>query len=293
MVYPVDEETFAARNTPEWIREGHLNSIQQFLKRIQDFLGYGGRLHDKSGLVIPVGSIMPYGGLVAPSGWLLGDGEEYERAAAAYSDLFAVIGTRYGSRHPDYFNVPDTRGVFLRGYVGIADSDFDPIDVQPGGDTIQLPEDNLKRTGVPVRFSTTDTLPAPLLINTTYYVVKLTTTVLRLALTRADSIVGTYLDITTKGAGIHTIYAYLEEDKDSRLKLTEGGSDGEDLGSYQEDENKSHRHYTNLDRGNAGTSYGHFGFASSLAWDDDYYSSYSGGVESRPRNVSANYIIKR
>ena len=58
MVYPADEETFDERVSPEFIKDDHLNLVQSFLKRLQDFLGYGGRLHDKTGLVMPVGAML-------------------------------------------------------------------------------------------------------------------------------------------------------------------------------------------------------------------------------------------
>lgn len=293
MTYPADEETFDTRTSPEWIRQGHLNSVQQFLKRIQDFLGYGGRLHDETGLVMPVGAIMAYPGVTAPSGWLLCDGSRYLRAGSDYADLFAVIGTKYGAWGPDHFNVPDLRGCFLRGYSKIPSISFEPDDVSVGVDTIVLIGQKFNRSAFPVRFTTDGTLPAPFVINTTYYIVHIGGDNLRIAASRADALTLTFIDITTTGAGTSYCHPYVEEDKDSRLKLTYGGNDGEDLGSYQEDELKTHRHYTNLDRGIAGTAYGYFGFANNLAWDEDYYSSYEGGVESRPRNVNVNYIIKR
>jgi microcystin-dependent protein len=54
------------------------------------------------------GIIQMYGGDVAPTGWLLCDGTNYLRAS--YTDLFAVIGSKFGSVDGTHFNVPDFRG---------------------------------------------------------------------------------------------------------------------------------------------------------------------------------------
>ena len=57
---------------------------------------------------IPTGVIVPYGGSIAPNGYLLCDGTAVSRTD--YADLFAVIGTSYGSGNGSTtFNVPDLR----------------------------------------------------------------------------------------------------------------------------------------------------------------------------------------
>ena len=62
----------------------------------------------------PVGTIQAYGGSTFPSGWLLCDGTELNRAD--YPELFAVIGTSFGTPSANTkFNIPDLRGEFLRG----------------------------------------------------------------------------------------------------------------------------------------------------------------------------------
>lgn len=58
----------------------------------------------------PVGVINPYGGATAPDGWLLCHGQAISRTT--YADLFAVIGTRFGSGDGSTtFNLPDMREV--------------------------------------------------------------------------------------------------------------------------------------------------------------------------------------
>ena len=55
--------------------------------------------------LIPTGIILPYGGSVAPPGWLLCDGSDINRTT--YADLFGVLGTTFGSGGPTTFKVPD------------------------------------------------------------------------------------------------------------------------------------------------------------------------------------------
>lgn len=62
---------------------------------------------------LPAGIIFPYTGSTAPSGFLLCNGASVLRASN--TTLYAVIGTTYGSVDLAHFNVPDYRGVFLRG----------------------------------------------------------------------------------------------------------------------------------------------------------------------------------
>ena len=60
-----------------------------------------------------VGVISQFGGPIAPYGSLLCDGASYLRSA--YPQLFAVIGTAFGTVDATHFNVPDLRGLFPRG----------------------------------------------------------------------------------------------------------------------------------------------------------------------------------
>jgi microcystin-dependent protein len=62
----------------------------------------------------PAGTIMAYGGTVAPTGYFLCDGSAVSRVT--YANLFALLGTIYGPGDgTTTFNLPDYRGVFLRG----------------------------------------------------------------------------------------------------------------------------------------------------------------------------------
>lgn len=64
----------------------------------------------------PVGTIMAYGGIIPPNGWLLCDGKPMGRFDPMYNDLFKVIGNSFGAGDGSTtFNLPDLRGRFLRG----------------------------------------------------------------------------------------------------------------------------------------------------------------------------------
>lgn len=62
----------------------------------------------------PIGTINAYGGVTAPEGWMLCQGQAISRTE--YADLFAVIGTSYGSGDGSTtFNLPDMREATLKG----------------------------------------------------------------------------------------------------------------------------------------------------------------------------------
>lgn len=58
---------------------------------------------------VPVGSIQAYGGMSAPTNWLICDGSAISRTD--YKELFQIIGTTYGAGDGSTtFNLPDLRG---------------------------------------------------------------------------------------------------------------------------------------------------------------------------------------
>lgn len=62
-----------------------------------------------TGAGLPPGSIVDFGGTVAPSGWLLCDGSAVSRTT--YARLFTAIGTTWGAGNgSSTFNLPDFRG---------------------------------------------------------------------------------------------------------------------------------------------------------------------------------------
>jgi microcystin-dependent protein len=69
----------------------------------------------------PSGSIIAFGGTNIPAGWLLCDGTAL--SSSQYPGLYAAIGMNWGSGDistggTNNFNLPDLRGLFLRGVNG-------------------------------------------------------------------------------------------------------------------------------------------------------------------------------
>lgn len=85
----------------------------------------------------PIGSVQAYMGDTAPSGWLMCDGSPVSRIT--FARLFTITGTRFGEGDGvSTFNVPDTRGRFLRGTDLGANRDPDVAGrtaMNPGGAT--------------------------------------------------------------------------------------------------------------------------------------------------------------
>ena len=76
-------------------------------------------------ILFPAGMVSPFAGPVEniPTGWLLCDGSEISRTE--YANLYNAIGVCWGTGNGSTtFNLPDLRGMFLRGVSG--DSENDP-----------------------------------------------------------------------------------------------------------------------------------------------------------------------
>lgn len=77
-------------------------------------------------IAIPVGCIMPFAGPAEniPAGWMLCDGSAVSRTT--YGNLYNAIGVAWGTGDgSSTFNLPDLRGMFLRGAAG-SDTIGDP-----------------------------------------------------------------------------------------------------------------------------------------------------------------------
>ena len=92
-------------------------------------------------ILFPAGMIVPFAGPAEniPDGWMLCDGSEISRSD--YANLYKAIGVSWGTGDGSTtFNLPDLRGMFLRGVSG--DSGYDP-----DADTRVLLKDNGGNTG--------------------------------------------------------------------------------------------------------------------------------------------------
>lgn len=79
-----------------------------------DDLSFGPNSRAAGGVRGPVGSVIAHASLTAPMGYILADGTAVSRSN--YAKLFTVIGTTYGvGDGSTTFNLPDLRGIFIRG----------------------------------------------------------------------------------------------------------------------------------------------------------------------------------
>ena len=63
---------------------------------------------------LPIGTIQPFVGEEAPSGYLLCQGQLISKSI--YSELYKVCGNRFGSETDTHFYLPDLRGKTIAGY---------------------------------------------------------------------------------------------------------------------------------------------------------------------------------
>lgn len=91
--------------------------LQEMSTQIQNVRTYlEGEFKKISGNFVLPGTIIHVAYGSVPTGYLKCDGATYLRTE--YPDLFAVIGTIYGSTDSTNFKVPDFQGQFLRGFGG-------------------------------------------------------------------------------------------------------------------------------------------------------------------------------
>ena len=79
------------------------------------------------------GIVVAFAGNKIPPGWALCDGTLQDRTLAKWKPLFGVIGTIHGGDGNQNFQLPDYRGIFLRGVDGTAGRDPDKTErLAPG-----------------------------------------------------------------------------------------------------------------------------------------------------------------
>lgn len=103
------------------------------------------------------------------------------------------------------------------GVQGVADATIVPGDVDVANDritvTIDIP------TGEEIKFTTTAAdLPAPLVVGTLYYAIRVDATHIQVATTLANANAGTQINITDQGTGTHTVTVYLLDDAMANFK---------------------------------------------------------------------------
>jgi microcystin-dependent protein len=96
----------------------------------------------------PAGTVVPYAGSSAPTGWLFADGSAISRST--YAGLFAILSTIYGAGDGSTtFNLPDLRGRMVAGYgFGAAHADVNSLGANDGsGLTSRRPKHNHTASG--------------------------------------------------------------------------------------------------------------------------------------------------
>lgn len=153
-----------------------------------------------------VGQLVPMAVAQTLPGFVPGDFAALSRTT--YGGLFDLIGTTHGiGDNSTTFNVPDTRGRSLIGAgSGSTVEAVDAAAVTTGSDTFTVVSNVDKWvTGMPVQLTTTSALPAGLALLTTYWIIRSSATLIKFASSLALAQVGTAIDITTQGTGVHTV----------------------------------------------------------------------------------------
>jgi microcystin-dependent protein len=230
---------------------------------------------------VATGAMIPYAGATAPTGYLLCDGSLVSRTT--YSALFTAISTAYGSGDGSTtFGVPDMRGAFVRGRMGIST-------VTGSGtaatNNATFTAHGLNRTGMRVRLSS-GTLSG-LTTSTDYFAIVIDANTLAFATTYANALAVTKIAIT--GANSAVIAQWEDPDVSTRVAHATGGNSTTSVGSRQADELKSHSHTFDCSASDVANSLPPMGGAPFFGTNS---TNLTGGNETRPNNIYMNYIIK-
>lgn len=107
-------DMFFCRETErEYYLDSNSGATADDIDVIEAIQGGNARLVAQVGKGGPAGSVIQFAGAAAPTGYLACDGASLLRAN--YAALFSAIGTTHGAADGTHFNVPDMRGLFVRG----------------------------------------------------------------------------------------------------------------------------------------------------------------------------------
>lgn len=156
--------------------------------------------------ILPPGVIVDYGASAIPSGWLEADGTAVSRTT--YAALFAIYSTTHGAGDGSTtFNLPNLGNrVVVGAGVSTLTEDINAADVNTSTDALTVASNNTKFvTGMAVVLTTTGGAPGGLTAGNTYYVIRASSTTVKLASSLANAQNGTQIDITSQGTGVHTL----------------------------------------------------------------------------------------
>lgn len=145
------------------------------------------------------------------------------------------------------FNLPDFRGRVLGAIgQGISSLQFQSSAVDISANQITIPSNDNLYTGSAVVFTTNGTLPAGLTSGVIYYVIKISSTSIKLATTIANVISGNAIDFTSQGTGVHTLSL-------SFSNRIFGQSIGEETHTLTVNEMPTHKHISGFGSSNTPT----------------------------------------
>jgi hypothetical protein len=132
----------------------------------------------------------------------------YTKIWESVSNTWSPISGGRGTSALDDFNahkpikLPGTPGTVL-GVVGTGSISL-TLTADPTTDQLTFPANNAIFTGTPFQVTTSGTLPAPLAVATTYYAIRTSSTIFKVATSLSNALAGTAIDITTAGTGTQT-----------------------------------------------------------------------------------------
>jgi microcystin-dependent protein len=120
--------------------QGHVYSVPDYPeaadgpKAFKDFADY------LDLILPPVGTIMPFVGTTAPTGWLSCDGQEV--SSTSFPKLAALCGTKFGTAAAGNFRLPSLKGRVVAG-LDSSQTEFDTVGKTGGAKTVTLTTGNL------------------------------------------------------------------------------------------------------------------------------------------------------
>jgi microcystin-dependent protein len=252
----------------------------------------------------PTAAVLPFAGVSAPKGWLLCDGRSISRET--YASLFEAIGTMYGSGDGETtFNLPDYRWTFLRGCGPNLTATGSGVASTLAENFATFNTHGFNRNGIKVR-RLSGTL-SNLAANTDYYTVLNPDdpNLLGFAISKANALNG--IRVTLSGSNTAVIGQWEDPDASGRGANAWGANSAANVGSVQTDGFKNHGHTISGGSGvnfpvSVATAFGGAGTYGVTAGSGSTQLPYGNSVikadltnttpETRPSNISVNYIIK-
>jgi len=157
-------------------------------------------------LAVPIGSLFPFAGSSAPTGYLICNGDAVSRAT--YADLFTLISDTYGAGNGSTtFNLPDLRSRLPIG-AGSAPTKVATF-VSRSSNIITVSgisnaTNNEFQTGQAVLYTAASGAMTGLTHNTTYYLIRTGNLTFSLATTLANAQNGTVITLSSDGTGTQT-----------------------------------------------------------------------------------------